>query len=427
MAKISYVNTGVKQERDLSFSISTDESIGGMLFDISGFNNPFADYPLIAHNFGGNKVQRIYNMNDAELVGIVQDGFLNGMLYYHLSQFYDFVGGEQELYVMIADCSKGWDILYAMQQETGGRLFQLGIWTSQPIWIKNDDGSLGFTELIPNLQLQADEICGKTGERTYATVPLNLILFGNTNYIDGEEVSYKKIPSAIPLNCPKVSVVLAQDGSEEVHAIQEANPNQAPVSAMGIVMACLAVCGVEESIGSLQRCDLNKNEKFRYPELGFGKNYSAISDVNYIWANTIASNGYIIPVNYDGLEASYYLCNDQTLSVGDYSSIANNRVMHKCRRAISTALIPYINSHHIYTPGTKNISITSISIMTDSVCTILDSVMRNKFGQEQIAGRTITFLENSDILETDEVALRVSVNPVNYSGYIDEEVSHNTV
>jgi len=427
MAHISYINTGVKKERDLTFNISTDESIGGMLFDISSFESPFVDYPLAAHNFRDEKVQRIYNMDDAKLLGISNDGFLNNMVYYHIAQFYDFVGADQELYIVLADCSKGWDVLQKMQQETNGKLFQVGVWTSQPIWTKGNEGSLGFTSLITDLQLQADEICGKVGQRTYTTVPLNIVLFGNSNYIDGEEVNYKRLPSAIPLNCPKVSVVLAQNGTEDVHAMQQSNPKQAPVSAMGIVMACLAVCGVEESIGSLQKCDLNKNEQFNYPEFGFGKNYLSIADVNYIWANTISSNGYIIPVDYEGLEASYFLCNDQTLSVGDYSSIANNRVMHKCRRAVSTALIPYINSHHIYTPGTKNISVTSISIITDSINTILDSAMRNKSGQEQIGGRVVTFLENSNILETDEVALRLSVNPVNYSGYIEEEVSHNMI
>ena len=427
MAYISYINTGVKQERDLTFNISTDESIGGMLFDISGFQEPFSAYPLISHNFKDGKVQCIYNMDDAEALGIIQDGFLNNMLYYHISQFYDFVGTDQELYIAIADCSKDWTILQDMQQQTSGKMFQIGIWTSQPIWKRNNDDTFGFTGLINDLQLQADEINGKIGTRTYTMVPLNLLLFGNTNHIEGAEVDYKKLPNALVLNCPKVSVVLAQNGSEDVRLMQKSNPNHAPVSAMGITMACLSICGAEESIGSLQRCDLNKNEKFNYPELGFGKNYTSIDNVSRIWANILASNGYIIPIDYEGLEASYFLSNDQTLSTGDYSSIANNRVMHKCRRAVCTVMIPYVNSHHIYTPGTRNISVTSISVMTDSINSILDSVMRNKSGQEQISGRIVTFLENSNILETDEVALRLSINPINYSGYIEEEVSHNII
>lgn len=40
MAQLSYINTGVKQKPDLTFNIPTDESVGAMLFDISGFDKP---------------------------------------------------------------------------------------------------------------------------------------------------------------------------------------------------------------------------------------------------------------------------------------------------------------------------------------------------------------------------------------------------
>ena len=132
-------------------------------------------------------------------------------------------------------------------------------------------------------------------------------------------------------------------------------------------------------------------------------------------------SGYIIPIDYEGIEASYFLSSDQTLCEGQFSTIANNRVMHKCRRAVCTALIPYVNSNHIYVPSTHNISTTSIAIITDSINTILDSVMKNKKGQNQIDGRVVTFLDNDDLLETDAISMKLEFGPVNYSGFISEE------
>lgn len=426
MAKLSYINTGVKQKPDLTFNIPTDESVGAMLFDISGFNNPFEDYPLLYHNFKDGKIQCIKNMDDAELLGITNDGFINGLLYYHISQFYDFVGKSQALYIVIADCSEDWEIIQSMQQQASGRLFQIGVWTSQPIWKAKEDHTLGFTSLITDLQIQADEVNGKIGASTHTMVPLNIILCGNCNYINMEtEIDYRVIPNAIELNCPKVSIVMAQNGSPEIRNIQNSNPLQAPVGALGFVMACLALCGAEESIASLEKCDLNKNENFNFPEFGIGATGTPMDSVHRIWANIISSRGYIIPVDYEAIEASYYFSSDQTLCEGDFSSIANNRVMHKCRRAACTALIPYINSNHIYVPGTHTISTTSIAIITDSINTILDSVMRNKKGLNQIDGRVITFLENDDILETDSISIKLDVKPVNYSSFISEEVSHD--
>lgn len=426
MAGLSYITTGTKVTPDLNLSVPTDESIGAMLFDISGFDSPFSNYPLLYNKFKDNTIQCIYSMDDASLLGITNDGFLNGVLYYHVKQFYDFIGEDKTLYICIADCSKDWDVIQYMQQQVSGKLFQIGVWTSQPIWKLNSDGSMGFTSLIPDLQSQAEEVGGKPGVRTFTTVPINIILFGNSNYIGGDTVNYKNIPDALVLDCPKVSVALIQNGSDEAHAMQEANPNSAPVGALGVFMACLAICGAEESIASLKKCDLNKDEAFNYPEWGLGNNYTPIDEVNIVRAEMAASKGYIIPMSYDGLEACYFFSGDQTLSDGDYGTIHNNRVMHKCRRAACTALLPYVNSDQIYDPSTQNISVTAISLITDSINTIIDSVMRNADGQAQIDGRTVTFLDSDDLLNSDSINIKLTITPVDSNDELSEMVSAET-
>lgn len=427
MATLSYIDTKPKEPANRSFRIPTDESICAVLFDISGFIDPFNGYSLLHHSFMDNKLQCVKNMDDAILLGIENNGFLNGLVYYHLSQFYNFIGDGQTLYIAIADCSKDWDVIESMQRQANGRIFQIGVWTSQPLWRFKEDKTLGFTSLITDLQAQADEINGKVGVSTHTMVPLNIVLCGNSSYIDERPFTYKNLPNAIELNCPKVSVPLVQNGSPEIKEMQSKNPLKAPVSSIGVIMACLALCGAEESIASITKCDLNKNEEFNYPEWGVGSTGTPINSVHRIWANIISSRGYIVPINYEELEASCFLSSDQTLSDGDFSTIANNRVMHKCRRATCTATIPYINGNHIYNPGTHNISPTSIAIITDSINTLLDSVMRNKQGQKQIEGRVVTFLENEKMLEDDSISIRLDIKPVNYSGYISEGVSHDIV
>lgn len=427
MAKISYIDTSANQPQSNSFSIPTDESIGAMLFDVSGFDNPFGFYPLLYNNFKDNKVQRVTNMDDASTIGISDDGFLNGLLYHHLSQFYDFVGGDQTIYIMIADCGEDWEAIQSLHQKVNGKVFQIGIWTSQPIWRRKSDGSLGFTNIITDLQKQADEINGEIGKATYTMAPVSLLLFGNSAYIAEGELYYKELPDAVELNCPKVSVILAQNGSAENKLIQSKNPLNAPVGSMGLAMACLALAGAEESIACVGKYDLNKNEGFNYPEWGVGNEGCPMQSVNRIWANLISERGYIIPMDYEGEEASYYFSSDQTLSSGDFSSIANNRVMHKCRRAMSTALLPYINSNHIYDASTKTISNTAMAILTSGIYSILDTVMKNNSGNNQIDARDIKFLQDTDLLETDTIALRLTVKPANYSDNISEDVAHDVI
>lgn len=425
MAQLSYIRTGAKQNPQTQLSVPTDESIGAFLFDISGFEKPFDSHPILYYHFGNNKIQCINNMDDALLLGIEDDDFLNGLLYYHLSQFFDFVGGPQTVYVALADCSKDWEVIQYMQQQVSGKLFHVGVWTSQPLWNVKTDGSIGFSSLITDLQAQADEINGKIGEPTNSMVPLHILLCGNSNYLEGNVIRYKNLPNAFELNCPKVSVALVQNGSPEVRQMQGANPLQAPVTSLGLIMACLALCGAEESIASLEKCDLNKNEGFNYPEWGVGSTGTPIDSVHQVWTNIISSRGYIVPVNYEGVEASYYLSSDQTLSEGDFGNIANNRVMHKSRRAMCTALIPEINGDHMYSPETKDLSISTKTIIINSIYTVLDSVMKNKRGFKQVGGRVVSFTKTDDNLETDSIALKLEVKPVNYSTYISEDVSHN--
>ena len=424
MAQLSYISTSARAQDYTSASVPTDESIGAILFDISGFDKPFDKYPLLYHNFKGGKIQRISSLDDALLLGITNDGFLNGLIYYHLSQYFNFIGGNHIIYIAIADCSENWDVLQYMQQQTSGKLFHIGVWTTQPIWCRKEGGTLGFTPLITDLQAQADEINGKIGQATHSMTPLHIILSGNSSYIESGDITYKDIPDAVELNCPKVSVALVQNGTDEIHQAQSQMPLHAPVGSIGLFMACLSLCGVEESIASLEQCDLNKNEGFTNPEWGVGNSNTPINTVHQIWANEISGKGYIIPISYEGIEASYYFSSDQTLANGDYGTIANNRIMHKCRRGVCTALMPYVNSHQVFDSGTSNISQTSIATITQSIATIFDSIMKNKRGQNQINDYQVEFLSNENLLEDDTVSLKLTVQPVNYNGYISEEVAH---
>lgn len=425
MARISYVNTGVKQERDTNFNIPTDESIGIMVFDINGYSNPFEKYPLLYDNFKDNKVQLISNMDEALLLGIQNDGFLNGLLYHHLSWYYDFIGDNKNIYIAFIDSSEGWDSLQNIHHQISGKEFFIGLWTALPLWKMKEDGSIGFTSLITDLQAQANEINGTIGHSSISTTPISIILNGNTAYMEGGEIDYKEIPDAKELECPKISVVIAQEGSSENHIIQNNNPNHAPVGSLGYVMACLSLCGAEESIASIEKCDLNKNEGFNNPEWCVGLNGISIGNVNQVWTNIISSRGYIVPVAYEEIEASCFFSSDQTLSNGDYGSIANNRIIHKCRRAMCTALMPHVNDNHLFSVETNSISSNSKDTISNDIYTLLDVVMKNKMGQRQIDERSITFGENDDTLDTDMISIKLEVKPVNYNGTLTEEVSHN--
>ena len=87
----------------LNATFSFDESICGMLFDFCLYSSPFEDHVQLESFFGGNQVQLIRNLDDIEEMGLY-DEFMGGVPYYHIKQFYDYIGADADLYVMFANC-----------------------------------------------------------------------------------------------------------------------------------------------------------------------------------------------------------------------------------------------------------------------------------------------------------------------------------
>ena len=413
----------------LNATFSFDESICGMLFDFGMYSSPFEDYVQLESFFGNNQVQLIRNLDDMLDMGL-DDEFMNGVPYYHIKQFYDYIGADADLYVMFANCitdnTPDFEIIQVMQQASGGKIFQLGIWTEQPIW-KSGLSDYGFTDVLGEIEAQAEVLSGKVNKTGADGLPLSVILNACTTKlgdVDGKYViDHKKLPDATSLNFPKISVILGQNGTDEVHAIQEANHNYTPVGFMGLAMACLYLASAEMNIGYVDKFDLNKNDDLTNPELGFGnmadKDYTILEDLNTVRRNIISIKGYILPTTYKAKESGVYFSNDQTLSEKDFATISLNRIAHKCRRIIRSVMFPYVNGNIDIDPSSGSVSSFAQTKITNLITERLDANMVNPLGQDQINGRYVTFDDTSNILETDELDVNCYFIPVSSNMTID--------
>lgn len=409
-------------------SVSFDESVCGMLFDCSMRSDVYGDYQVIYQNFGEGQVRLIHNMDEAAVMGLTDNNFLSGVPYYHLSKFFEYVGGNAELYVAFESCgtlnSYDFEVIQNMQMAAGGKIFQIGVWTEKSLWKKDDDGNVVFTELVSSIQEQALMGNGSLSGQGNETMPISIVLNANTvsygnEYKTIHTTNYKTLPDAIELDCDKVSIVLGQESSDAVHAIQKTNANFTPVGLLGFAMGCLCLASAENSMGSVNDFDLNKDENLVNVELGFGlvgtgvsiPNYTPISDINRVNKNILAQNGYIFPVSYKAKEASWYFCNDQTCADNDYHCISNNRVISKCRRIIRYILLPSIKSNVLINTSTGKISDTSQAIFQNKIISALDTYLVNKLGQSQVEGRSVTVSSDDNILETDSLNIKCSFVP----------------
>ena len=422
-------------------STSYDESICGILFDCGKRDEPFERFPVIEKYFGDGQTVLINNMSEAVQYGIEDNDFLSGVVYYHLKSYYEYVGKDYPLYVCIANCigSSGPDFtcIEDIQREAKGRIFQLGIWTEQCIW-NSVDGEIGFTGLLGHLQSMADILCGKIGEVSNSVSPLNIIVSPCTSCLDGDDNVVKKLnhrllPNALDLEFTKIMVLLGQNGTDEVHQIQSSCVNYTPVGSIGFALACCTLNPAEESIGSVTLSDLNKNDGYQYPELGFGylgsdieeSNYNTLAKLNRIRRNIISTKGYVLPTIYKAKEAGVFFSNDQTLSEGDYKCLTNNRIIHKCRRLIKVVMLPYTEESLNLNPSTGGLATADAAMIRSEIIESIDKGLMNSEGQAQIGGKLIDIDLDNNVLETDRINIDVRLVSLTSSSVIDFRESYS--
>lgn len=415
---IGYITTGNFDNSTEQFLLPTDESVCGILFDTTFFQNPFDDYPLIQQHFGNEETHLINNLTEAEMYGLADNQFMNGVPYYHIKAYYDYIGADAPLYVCFTSDGTNWSAIQSMQMQAGGKIFQIGVWTAQCIWNVSND-AIGFTDLCSSLEA-AEELTGKVEQNSLGSAPLSLIVSPNTA-ISKTDVTLQDIPDATELNLPKISVCLAQNYSEDVREMQKKTPFSAPIGCIGLLMACLHLAYAEECIGYVAKFNLNKNDGFENAEICFGGIHYSVDEISYIVGNQLAIYGYIIPCTYIGKEAEAFFSGDATLSSSDYCTIANNRIMHKCRRCVHSALLPYINANHLLDTTNGGLSETAKSILVPVISNTLDTLMVNKVAQSQINGRTVEISESENILQEDAISVSLSIGLVNYNKVINEE------
>ena len=414
-----------------SYSISIDERCCGMLFDYGVRTDPFNGDYAATRCLSNNQVVKLTSVEQAEEYGITTK-LLNGVPHYHISQFFEYTGNGSYVYVMFANCSYNFNAIYDFQHKVNGDMFQLGVWTERKLWTTDDDGNCTFTSLIAELQQQAEELGGRVGVFNEAVMPLSIVLCANTATLLNETnfvstIRYRDLPNGTGMNCPKVSVVLGQNGTDEVHTIQNANIGRCPVGFLGLAMACLYLASAEKSIGSVELFDLNKNDTINHAELGFGyitpdlmqNDYTPISTITRTRSDIISKLGYIIPTTYAGKEASVYFSNDQTLSNGDYKLISLNRIISKCRRIVRSVLMPHINSPMLTTiSGT--ISNTYATVISNEIVERLDAKMiSSDTGDPQILGREVIINTEENVVDNDGISLELSIVPANISDVIE--------
>lgn len=409
-------------------STTSTEKVTGLLFDISKQAKFFEEGAGLAvkDKLQGNVIE-INSMDDLKELGITaysgdtEKDLLFGIPYYHINHFFGIQGSTGRLFIMFADCGVDWNAIEQMQRAAHGMINQLGVWTEQSLWKQTDPEAETYSiDLVTDLQSKAASLADENA-------PLSILLCANSAVIATDEESVKKvelgkIPTCV-INARFVSVLLGQGLDADVSAMQLANQNLTPIGNIGAALGCIASASVQESFAWVNK--FNLIGYFPDIEMGFGdvtlnsesKLTSTLkySSLNKIQLDDLDDKGYIFLCKYSGLESGVFFSKDQTCSSGDYRTVARNRTIHKSRRAVRNALLPYVNSPLKVDPSTGYLSSAKITMFQNIVSDILTTMQNN----EEISGFSVTIDKNQNVLKNDTLIIKYSLVPVGVASRIE--------
>lgn len=409
-------------------STTSTEKVTGLLFDISKQAKFFEEGAGLAvkDKLQGNVIE-INSMDDLKELGITaysgdtEKDLLFGIPYYHINHFFGIQGSTGRLFIMFADCGVDWNAIEQMQRAAHGMINQLGVWTEQSLWKQTDPEAETYSiDLVTDLQSKAASLADENA-------PLSILLCANSAVIATDEESVKKvelgkIPTCV-INARFVSVLLGQGLDADVSTMQLANQNLTPIGNIGAALGCIASASVQESFAWVNK--FNLIGYFPDIEMGFGdvtlnsesKLTSTLkySSLNKIQLDDLDDKGYIFLCKYSGLESGVFFSKDQTCSNGDYRTVARNRTIHKSRRAVRNALLPYVNSPLKVDPSTGYLSSAKITMFQNIVSDILTTMQNN----EEISGFSVTIDKNQNVLKNDTLIIKYSLVPVGVASRIE--------
>lgn len=420
------------------------ENVVGLIFDTSivgGLAKALGEGTLAATTFANGNVVELNTSKDLKEAGIDKD-VMNGLVKYHLDSFFSLAGGTQRIFVSFMDSDEDPDFeaVEKMQLASGGIIYQIGVWTGKAIATKNADNSISVEpgNVCSKLQSIAEVLGGKVGVTNYeGNAPLNTLV--QAPVIGEAKVDIKNLPDLTNSDYPKVTVLLGQAATDSVHKIMyDVNhtgetATYAPVGCIGAALACLAIAPANESIAHV--ANFNLAAVVQETELGFGNlvedeenkcykaesSFTNIKTLGYTKRNTyLHKNGYVFLTNYDGLENSIFLSSDQTLSTGDYRTIARCRVMHKSRRIVRRALLPRVNGNVEVDTSTGKLSASAVAEFQNLVLQALDmNMVEPGTSKPQVSGRTCVIDPDQDVLTTDAIDIDYSLVPLGVSSVIN--------
>lgn len=380
---LSTVNVNVGQT-GLGRRPLNKDKISGVLFFNDNLPSGFSS---------SNRVQKVYSLEEAEALGIVEGSANHDVNWYHISEY--FRGNPQgELwigYYAVPTPSYTWAEIATMLVAAGGEIRQLAVCALELTFASS--------------QVTAIQAVWAALGAAYQQVS---ILFAANLSATTAVTGWAALADLRALTARKVSVVISEDGSGAGAAL--AATKAYSITNIGLCLGNLSKASVEQSIGNPQNFDISDGTEMEIPALANGDpcggSTRTISDA--ILAG-LKDKGYVICRKYEpDITGTYFeRVPTSVVSTNDFAWIEVNRVVDKAIRGVRTALIPQLNA---------SVLLKSDGTLRDDTVGYFQDIAQTPITQmeadSEISAGQVLIDPDQDVLTTSTLVISIEIVPV---------------
>lgn len=382
------------QEGGLGRSIPGKDFFSGIAF-------PFVDAQLPSGFGVTDRFKKIFNLAEAELLGIVSDSVNDAVkiAHYHIQQYFRMLeksGNTGVLFVNLFDENlgvyDGGQQVEDLQNFADGELRQIGVYydivfASSLVTAVNLSIETLLTQDRPTIAILGADISGVADLSTLADLRA--------------------------LDKKWISVDISQDGSG-VGAALAVSSGQS-VTSLGATLGTIALSQVHENIGFVQKFDVADTIEFQEPAYGNG---DLVKDTANALIDSLNDLGYLQLIKRQEITGTFYLDSPQTTKAdSDFAFIENARTIQKAIRLSRRNLLPFINSPLYVDAVTGKLSESDIFAFESAILNGLDEMARaGEISVNQATGQlpngSVLINPDQDVLATSTVLITIKIVPV---------------
>lgn len=355
--------------------LAGEDHISGIMFYMDTLPSGFSET---------DRIKAISQIETAEKLGITADAeaWSTRLIHYQLSEIFR-VNPAISLYVGLFAKPKAANT-YAevkkMQNFTGGKLRQLGVWEG-------------------DVELSADNLTALQGVAATLEeqdMPLSILYAPKVTAV-------ASLPTNLAGDKERVSLIIGQAGSSTgatLYADEANGTAKASVSGLGVLLGIVSLASVHESPAWIEKFPAGID----VPAFGDG---TLLTDLDRAVVESLDAARYLFFVTYSGLSGSY-LNDSHTLddATSDYAYIENVRTMDKAVRGIRTYLLPKLGGNVYIDKSTGQLQTHSVEYLQTTAQKALEDM--EKAGE--LSGYVAEIDPDQNVLSTSEI--EIVIRPV---------------